>query len=133
LPYEYNISQALGRVRVTVRGKINFKSFLDLGASISLDERFRCNHSIWVDLREMDFVPNTEEVHDFALSLSGLKGEYQGPIAILSQPGFIFGIVRMTCLLAETNEFSMGAFHEEAEAEQWIVNQAEVDAAIPFS
>jgi hypothetical protein len=132
LPYVYDISEALCRIQVTARGKVDFASALVLAAAISKDDRFRSHYSLFVDLRRMDFIPNTREVHKFALSVSQLKTEYTGPIAVISQPGFIFGIVRMTCLIAGTNGFPMGAFDDEAEAEQWLSDPPEAASASRF-
>ena len=125
MPYDYQISETLRRVRVTARGKVDFSGGIAIGVAIREDDQFHADYSFLVDLREMDFVPSNSEIQDFALSLSALKEDFRGPTAVLSRGGFIFGLVRMTCLLADRGGLSIGAFQDEAEAVQWLNSRSQ--------
>jgi len=120
LPFEYDISDLDELVVVCARGGIDFDSGLELGAEIPQDARFRRSYGILVDLREMDFIPEVPAVWSFARTLPALKEHYLGPVAILTQQGFIFGLARMTCLVAEASGFPMEAFNEVEKARAWL-------------
>jgi len=126
VPFSYEFVSDRELVVVTASGPIDFDSGLALGEAIPKEQFHSPARPVLVDLREMDFVPETPDIHSFARELPRLRTHFSGPIAVVTTPGLSFGLARMTCLLAEAAGFPMSAFDDVSAAHEWLGEQRDV-------
>ena len=75
---------------------------------------------VLVDGRRVTSAPATNELRAIAKDLKPLIDRGFGPMAIVSNPGFVHGVARMFTVFAEVFGLRVRAFTQMKEAEEWL-------------
>lgn len=116
----YQISHEEQLATVLAEGRINLSECVKAIEDLGKDETFDPSYNVLVDLRNMEYSPSTGDAYAIVLTLRRLKTFYQGRIGLVVSGTFLFGMARMTGLLAEAAGFSMVPFQDYDLAYQWV-------------
>ena len=108
------------RGEVRAEGPINLSQCIQAMVELAEDFEFDPTFNVLVDLRNMEYVPSTSDARALASRLAELKLYFQGRIGIVVSGSFLFGMARMTCILAEVAGFKMIPFRDYDSAFQWV-------------
>lgn len=75
---------------------------------------------ILIDGRGVLSAPSTEELRAFARDLKILIGRGYGPMAIVTDRTFVYGVARMFAVFAEAFGFHVRAFRSVDDASDWL-------------
>lgn len=75
---------------------------------------------ILVDGRRVTGAPNTEELRAFAHDMKLFIDRGYGPVAIVTDRAFVYGVARMFAVFAEEFGMSVRAFLSADEASDWL-------------
>jgi hypothetical protein len=118
--FMHKIFQKDHRAEVMAEGPINLSQCMQAMVDLGEDLGFNPTFHVLVDLRNMEYMPSTSDVQALVSKLAELKSYFQGRIGIVVSGSFLFGMARMTCLLAETAGFNMIPFKDYDSALQWV-------------
>ena len=121
MPFELEVVADARLAEVTGYGRIDFDESLAAGDALEAEPTFRPDYAVLVDLRRIEFAPDTPEVEAFARTLPRFKACCRGRIAVVTGNVLHFGLARMVCLIAEAAGFPMRPFSDYAEARSWLL------------
>ena len=118
--FAFSISSEKRLVRMTGTGAIDFDESLGAGRALVDHASFESDYAVLVDLCDIDFLPSPAEIEEFGRSLAQFKSRFSGRIAVLVRGSLMFGLARMTCLVARAHGFPMRPFAEPEAADAWL-------------
>lgn len=77
---------------------------------------------VLIDGRTVTGTPSAAEVRQIARELTPLISRGLGPITIVTQPGFVYGVARMFAVFAETIHPHVSAFTDMESAQEWLAS-----------
>jgi hypothetical protein len=87
--------------------------------------RYGSARKVLVDGRKVTSAPSTSELRAIARDLKPLIDRGFGPMAIVSDPGFVHGVARMFTVFAEVFGLKVRAFTAMQPAEEWLRDSTE--------
>ena len=83
---------------------------------------------ILVDARGVTSAPVTDELYSLARDMNAFIARGYGPMAIVTDRAFVYGVARMFAVFAETFGLHVRAFNSVDEASAWLESAAGVQA-----
>jgi hypothetical protein len=106
--------------RVRASGAVTFEEVEKLLGEIRADPRLCCGVSVLVDGREVEKAPTAAELRAIAADMKPLLDHGLGPVAIVTDSPFIYGVARMFSVFAEMVSANVAPFHCIDEARRWL-------------
>lgn len=119
--FTHSLFQDEQRVTVIGEGPITIPDCFEAMDAVAEDDKFQPFFSVLVDLHSLEYAPSIQDVQHIASKLGTLKTHFQGKVAVLVSGDFLYGMLRMTCVMAEFVGFKMHAFKDYDEAIQWLM------------
>jgi len=120
--FSYKIIPEQQWAEVTAEGRVDLSECVKAMEKLVEMDTFDPSFHVLVDLQNMKYSPSTGDAHSIVLTLRKLKSYYQGRIGIVVSGTFLFGMARMTGILAETAGIRMIPFKDYDSASQWVKN-----------
>jgi len=92
---------------------------VELGSRIDCPPEF----GVLMDIRELEYVLDPREVTDIADRHAGPFGFGLRRVAVLANPGVLFGVARQIATLTEFRGSVIEVFTDPAEAAAWLRNE----------
>lgn len=105
---------------VRASGAVTFAEVQRVIGEIDSDPRMRLHPCVLVDARECDDVPTTPELRRIAADIGPLVKRGLGPIAIVTNSNFVYGIARMFSTFAEAVCAKVHPFRALGDAKRWL-------------
>ena len=113
--------------RVRTSGAVTFDEVEQVLEEIERHPRLG-DSRILVDAREVRDVPTTPELRSIAIEMGRLVDRGLGPVAIVTETTFVYGVVRMFATFAEAASVRVQPFKCMVEATRWLDAQDEGSA-----
>ena len=95
-------------VRVIAEGPIDFQSSISAMLALVADPEFNPDFQIIVDLRRIQYEPNTADLSKVTDALAGLRSRFRGPITLLVAEKELY-MARLACIMASAAGVKMTA------------------------
>ena len=122
MSFSYTINQSEKIARAVAEGTVNLESCIEIIKRLANDPEFKSEYNIFVDLRNMDYLPSNEELEEIIATLSTLKDVYKSKIALLVEGKIQMFIAKLACLLSKRSGFEIEPFAELEQAEKYLAN-----------
>ena len=97
-------------------GRITGAESIDAFAQVQSHARFRDGVTVLAVTRDITGVPRTDELREIAASAVALKNGGMSAMAIVTDPGFTYGVARMFSALADLAGVRVDVFQDVNEA-----------------
>jgi len=105
--------------RIRTTGAVTMENVRDFIDAMELDPRIpKC--CMLVDARGVSELPTAPELRDIAHWMGRLVDRGMGPIAIVTEATFVYGVVRMFATYAEAVSLQVQPFKCMNEAQTWL-------------
>ena len=108
---------------VKASGDVTIVEIERLFQDIERDARLRQRPDVLVDARGVRDAPTTSELRIIAVDMGRLVQRGLGPIAVVTDSVFMYGIVRMFSFFAEAVCATVHPFHDVDDARRWLRKQ----------
>lgn len=108
-------------VNVTASGTITYQEVAEIIAHRSTNGARRPNLPVLVDARAVDGAPSAKDLRRIVMDLRPLVGSGMGPIGIITDSVYVYGVVRMFSVFAQELSTTVLAFRCAEEAKEWLL------------
>lgn len=113
--------------KITAHGTVTYQDVVDLIAQRLADPARVPGLPVLVDGRGVTGAPSAPELRLIAVEMKPLIDSGLGPIAIVTDSSFIYGVVRMFSVFAQTMSANVSAHRRAEDAERWLMEQLLAD------
>jgi hypothetical protein len=123
MPMSYDFPEPT-TVLVRARGDVTYAEARRVQEELLADPRLHPGVHMFVDAAGVEKAPSASEIRELALRMPPLLDHGLGPIAIVTDSLFVYGVARMFGLFAEAVHAKVGAFRSADDAERWLHDEA---------
>ena len=110
-------------VKLTASGTVTYQEVVDLIAHRLVDPTRIPGMPVLVDARGVHGAPSAAELRLIAAEMKPLIDTGMGPIGILTDSTFVYGIVRMFSVFAQAMSADVSALRCQEDVELWLVSR----------
>lgn len=121
MPVTYELDRDAGYIETRCAGEVTMQEVLGHFAELEADPTLPERLDVFLDLDDMDNLPQSGQMQSAALAAGRLKTKLEwGSCAILASRDGIFGIARMFESFADGRFGDTRVFRDRDEAEAWM-------------
>lgn len=100
MSFSHVLSPSEKTARVNADGAVDVMACIAAMQTLADDDAFKPDYTVVVDLRRVEYVPDTSELFVLRSALVGLKQQFQGEITLLVSPSVLY-MAQLVCLLTD--------------------------------